>query len=257
LWKRARKKIEAARRGEPIDIGAERKEALQAFHAESHIPGGSFIREIVFGFNDGVIATFAVVSGLMGAALSNFIIILAGLAEAIGGAVAMGLGAYISTKSQIEFYESEIERERKEIETIPEWEKRELREAYRVKGFNGELLEKIVEKISSEKELWLKAMLEDELGLVLNRFDDPVKVGLAMALSFLFGAVIPISPFLFLPRAWSLFGSVSLSLVSIFLMGAVKSIITYRSWIKSGLEMFLIGVLAASSAYFIGTFISP
>jgi len=256
LEKRAKRKIDAAEKGEPIDIRAERKEALRAFHSESHIPGGGFIREIVFGFNDGVIATFAIVSGMMGAMLSNFVIVLAGLAEVIGGAVSMGLGAYISTKSQVEFYKSEIERERNEIEAMPEREKEELREAYRLKGFRGELLDKIVEEVSSNKQLWLKVMLEDELGLMLNRFDNPLKVGLVMTLAFITGAVIPITPYLFLPQTHSLTASILLSLISLFFMGAGKSIITHRSWVKSGMEMLIIGALAASSAYIVGALIS-
>lgn len=256
MQKRAKRKLEAAEKGEPIDIRAERKEALQAFHSESHVPGGGFIREIVFGFNDGIIATFAIVSGLVGATLSNFVIVLAGVAEAIGGAVAMGLGAYISTRSQVEFYKSEIEREKNEIDTIPEWEKEELREVYRLKGFGGELLEKIVEKVSSNKRLWLKVMIEDELGLVLDRFDNPVKVGLVIALTFIAGATVPITPYLFLPKTQSLIASILLSLISIFFMGAGKSVITHRNWVKSGLEMLIIGALAAGSAYIIGTIIS-
>jgi len=92
---------------------------------------------------------------------------------------------------------------------------------------------------------------------VLDRFDSPVKVGLAMAISFLVGATVPITPYLFLQGTLSLFGSILLSLGSIFLMGVAKSVITFRSWIKSGLEMLVIGGLAAGSAYLIGTVVSP
>src|SRR3981081_3249584 len=110
-----------------------------ATHTEAaHIPGGRSVRDLVFGANDGIVAAFAVVSGVHGAAVSTRIVLLAGLAEPIGGTLAMGLGAFLAAKSEREFILAERAREEYEVEHFPEVEKREVRGIYEAKGFKGE-----------------------------------------------------------------------------------------------------------------------
>src|SRR3989338_4788303 len=98
---------------------------------------GKNIRELVLGFNDGIVTTFAVIAGVSGAAVSSNIVILAGLANAIAGAISIALNLYLSIKSQIEYYRKEIEREKREIEEMPDAERQEIRDIYRSKGFRG------------------------------------------------------------------------------------------------------------------------
>src|ERR1700737_4679063 len=93
----------------------------------AHIPGGRSLRDLVFGANDGLVAAFAVVSGVHGAAVSTRIVLLAGLAELIGGTIAMGLGAFLAAKSEHEFILSERAREEREIQEFLEEERREVR----------------------------------------------------------------------------------------------------------------------------------
>src|SRR3989338_8363014 len=246
MTKREDEKLEAARKGEPLDIDSERKEARQAYHAEEHIKGGSYIREFILGFNDGLVSIFSLVTGVVGAAVSNKIVILAGVAGLAAGATSMGLNNYISSKSQTEFYKSEVERERKEIVAV-----------YKSKGFEGKLLKQVVNKITSDKKTWLKVMVEEELGLFGGDFENPYKIALITGISFIFGALIPIAPYLFISNVSSgLLYSAIASILGLFIVGSAKTMITKKNWLKSGFEMVMVGVLAAAASYSIGSLFS-
>jgi VIT1/CCC1 family predicted Fe2+/Mn2+ transporter len=244
--------------GPNIDVDLERLKANVSFHSQEHVPGSGVVREVIFGFNDGLVSTFALVAGVSGAVMSNAIVLLAGVAGMLSGAISMGLGAYISSKSQMEVYRREIEREKQEIEEKPSHEKAEIREIYRRKGFKGKELENIVKKISSNKDVWLQVMMVEELGLGIQRFDNPVKLGAVMFVAFVVGALIPVVPYVVInevPAALQV--AAALSLVGLFAMGSAKTVITKRSWLKSGIEMVVVGSVAAVVTYFVGTLISP
>ena len=237
---------------ESVNVPLERENALQAFHSEQHVKSGSYIRELIFGFNDGLVSVFALVSGIAGAALSSNIILLTGIAGLTAGAVSMALGAYISSKSQIEYYNSEIKREKEEIEKYPEVETEEIRQLYKLKGFKGQNLETVVKIITSDKKIWLKVMMEEELGLVQGKFDNPKIVAVIMGVAFVVGATLPIIPYFFMETVAALPLSAVLSLAGLFAIGSLKTIITKMSWLKSGAEMVGIGILSAAATYTIG-----
>jgi len=110
------------------------------FHEESHVTIGGLLREVVFGFNDGLVSTFAIIAGLTGGLVENKTILLGALATLFAGAFSMGLGTYLGNKSEREIYESELAREKYEIKTVPELERQEIRDIYAEKGFKGKLL---------------------------------------------------------------------------------------------------------------------
>ncbi len=112
------------------------------------------------------------------------------------GAISMAAGTYLSTKSQKEFYESELAREKREMEELPEIEAQKIRDIYKEKGFGGKELELVVKRITFNKDIWLKVMMEEELGLH-GRFENPVRSMLVMGLAFFVGALVPISSYLF------------------------------------------------------------
>lgn len=228
-----------------------------ADHTEkSHIPGGGIIRELVFGANDGLVAAFAVASGVNGAGVTSSVILIAGLAELIGGTISMSLGAYLSTKSQIEYYDGEMKRERYEVEQFPEIEKQEIREIYQEKGFQGEILEKIIEHITSDKKRWVEIMMKEELGLSMDSSTSPIKSAVAIGTAYAFGAFIPIIPYIFLEPASGLISSAFLTLVALFSVGAAKTFITGKKLLRSGFESMLIGGLAATATFLAGKLIS-
>ncbi len=218
-------------------------------HTEQvHAAGGSIIRDLMLGLNDGLVASFAVTSGVAGAFASSRIVIMAGLAETLGGAVSMGLAAFVSARSQIEFYLSEIERERDEIRRWPEREQEEIRAIYRQKGFGGALLDQIVAHITADSERWSNVMMREELGFT-GEFDPPVRSALAVGISYLAGALVPVFPYFFLTPAAGISASAGAAALALFVVGAAKTVITARSWWRSGLESVLTGVAAATVTY--------
>jgi predicted membrane protein (TIGR00267 family) len=164
----------------------------------------------------------------------------------------MGFGAYLSTKSEREFYQREIARERLEIETAPENERDEMRQIYRSKGFSDNEVEMVVARVTANRELWLKVMMMEELGLIEERFDNPLKVGLLIGVASFVGAFLPILPYFFLELRWAFTASVGLAASALFATGAGKTLLTRKAWWSSGLEMMGIGLLVAVAGYGIG-----
>ncbi len=221
-----------------------------------HSPAGRFVREIVFGINDGVISTIGFLFGVTKALANHEAVLIAGLAEVLAGTFSMFFGGYLSTKSQQEFFENEIKREKREIEEVPAKEREEIRRIYRTKGFSDEKeLDLVVRRITADKKVWLKCMMEEELGLILESMDSPLKVGSVIGAAFLFGGFIPLAPFTFLDTHSALTASLLFTSIALFIIGGVKTSITRQPWIKSGIETLAIGVLAAGAGYLIGLFI--
>lgn len=224
-------------------------------HTEQvHAAGGASLRDIMLGLNDGLVASFAVTSGVAGAFTAGSIVVMAGLAEMLGGAVSMGLAAFISARSQVEFYHSEIQRERDEIRRWPEREREEVRAIYRAKGFGGELLDLIVRHITDDPERWSDVMMREELGMAVESFDQPLRSALTVGFSYLAGATVPVLAYFFVPPHEGLIISAAATVVTLFVVGAAKTIITARSWWRSGLESMVTGIAAAAVTYGAGRF---
>jgi VIT1/CCC1 family predicted Fe2+/Mn2+ transporter len=215
-----------------------------------------YVGDLVYGGLDGIITTFAVVSGVAGANLGTGVIMILGLANLLADGFSMATGAYLSSKSEKEYYEKEREREFWEIKHFPEGEKAELYEIYRQKGYSEEEARVRVEIESREEERWVEAMMIDELGLLRDE-RHPLLNGLATLIAFivagvvpllvyLIGLITPISPEVAFPTALVLSG------FALFGLGAAKVLITHQNPFKNGLEMLLVGGLAAGVAYAVG-----
>ena len=175
----------AARRRNPLVPFSIRIREYDHHTEQVHAAGGSWVRDVMLGLNDGLVASFAVTSGVAAAFVTGNAAMMAGLSEMLGGAVAMGLAAFISARSQIEFYQSEIERERDEIRRWPDREREEISSIYRNKGFTGPLLDQIVAHITSDPERWSNVMMREELGFNEESFDSPIRSAFAVGLSYL------------------------------------------------------------------------
>ena len=144
------------------------KEVSEPRHTEPHIAESSTIRDFVFGFGDGINTSLGIAAGVGGANVASDIIILAALVGMFTGAKAMAVQNYLAVKSQRQLLESEIEREKWEIENKPDVEREEIVDIYKAKGFAGKDLEMIVNKITSDKKVWLDTMLAEELKLNID-----------------------------------------------------------------------------------------
>ncbi len=230
---------------------------MTAFKESFHLEGGELIRQVTFGLNDGVVSIFALLAGLVGAGQSSETILITLLAASVAGALSMAAGEYVSNKSEIDFYRHEIEQERLEIELCPHIEKQELRLIYSRKGFEGQLLEDVVEKITQNKELWVKEMAIDELGVADVEQEEGFKTSLVIFFAFIGGAAFPTLPYLLagpigLEAKSTFIAATCVTVFGLFGAGAMKKMVTGVNWFKSGFEMLLVGFFAYFISYLIG-----
>ena len=200
---------------------------------------------------DGVVSTVGLLMGMYGATVSSGLVLIAAISATLAGAVSMGFGGYLASKAQIEFFLSEFERERKEIRELPHIERREIEEIYRTKGFDGDELKIVVDRITSDEKVWLDVMMSEELGLVKESFDDPMDAGLMLSLSYTMGSILPIIPFVFYMGDVTFYASFVLGVVALSFLGWYRIRVT-RKGITSMIEVVLLGVVAAVVGYIIG-----
>lgn len=216
----------------------------------------AYLGEFVYGGIDGLVTTFAVVAGGAGANLDSVVIIILGFANLLADGFSMSVGAYLSSKSERENYEKHKNIERWEVENIPEKEREEVREIYQKKGFEGELLDKVVEKITEDKEVWIEVMMREELEMIPDTKSALAKAGVTF-LSFVVVGFVPLSVYVWdfvSPLSVNLFlvsgGLTSLAFVGI---GWLKSLVLQTSRWQSIFETLLLGALAALLAYGVGS----
>jgi len=219
-------------------------------HTEEHTHEGVSVRDIILGVSDGLTVPFALAAGLSGAVASNFIVFLAGIAEMLAGGIAMGLGGYLSEKSHAQIYAKELEREHREVDALPEEERREVRDIWKARGYTGPELEQLVDAITKDRQRGVDFMMREELGLMEPAPGAAYKTSLTIGLSYVIGALVPLFPFL-LPLTIhnALVISSVATLSALLLVGILKSRFTGGAWWRNGLETMLTGAAAAGAAY--------
>lgn len=211
--------------------------------------------EFVYGGMDGSITTFAVVAGAAGANLDSVIIIMLGVANLVADGFAMSVGSYLSSKSEKQRYNLYKEREYWEIKNLRDSEVEELREIFQQKGFDGELLEKAVARVSENEDHWVDMMMKHELQMIPDNRTS-FAIALATFLAFISVGVIPLVIYItdhIQPLNTNLFLISSiLTGIAFLLIGLLKANVTETSWPKAVLETLFLGSVAASLAYFAG-----
>ena len=210
-----------------------------------------FLRELVFGANDGLVSNVSLVAGVAGATSEAKTVLLAGVAGMVAGAISMSLGAYISTKSERELRESEERRERWEVDHMPREEQAEIRQIFRDKGISGPTLEAVVDQVTRNKEQWVRTMMQDELGFP-ELPPQPVLAALVMGFAFLIGAAFPVVPFLFSAGAGALVASIGATAAALFGVGAWRAYLTAGKVWRNALEMVALAAIAVVAANLIG-----
>lgn len=211
---------------------------------------GRFIGDFIYGANDGIITTFAIVAGAAGANLPHFVIAILGLSNIVADGLSMGASNYLGNKSEQDYAKHQREREKWEIKHMREDEIEEVRDIYRKKGFKGKDLETAVAIITSNEKVWLDTMMKEELS-IMEESEDPKKTGLATFGAFVIAGFVPLLPFLIpgIPNPFAV--SVIGAGVTLFIVGALRSYVTTISFLRGGLEMFVIGAVSSSAAYII------
>lgn len=222
-------------------------------HEKMHQAGGKYLGDLVYGANDGIITTFAVISGAAGAALSPGIVVILGLANLLADGISMGLSNFLSLRSERDFHAMERARENLEIEKFPNEEREEVRVALRKWGVPENHIPLILASITSDKKRWVDFMMVEELGIVESRVDFPAKHGLVTFAAFMAAGILPLIPYLFgVAVEYQFLTSIAATAVALFVVGSARSAVVKTSWLRSGLEMLLVGGLAALAAYLVG-----
>lgn len=229
----------------------------QTPHVESHFTASAFIRDIVIGMADGLTVPFALAAGLSGADTTNRIIVVAGLAEIAAGSIAMGLGGYLAAKSDADHYASELRREEREVEEIPEEEAREVLEVFETYGLTREEAVPIVDSLRQRPAQWIDFMMRFELGLEKPDPKRALRSATTIACAYIAGGMIPLAPYMLVGSAYSaLMASVVATLVALAIFGAVKGHYTGMPIPSSALRTVIIGGLAAGAAFGIARLVS-
>ncbi|HEY0720626.1 MAG TPA: VIT1/CCC1 transporter family protein [Gammaproteobacteria bacterium] len=214
--------------------------------------GGGNLRAAVFGINDGLVSNASLIMGVAGAASDNTLILTAGVAGLLAGALSMAAGEYVSMRSQRELFEYQIGLERDELEEYPEEEAEELALIYHARGVALEEARAIAKALMQEKEHALDTLAREELGLNPDDLGSPWGAAISSFLAFTVGAVIPLIPFLLSVGNGAVVISAGLAGIGLFVVGALLSLFTGRGALLSGLRMVLIGGGAGVITYLIG-----
>ncbi len=222
-------------------------------HDEAHVKGFN-LPEIILGGQDGLVNVLGVILGVAAATSSNQIVIVAGLAAAFAESISMAAVAYTSKLAEADYYQSELERERFEIENLPQGEKEEIKALYENYGFKGKVLDEIVDRITSDKETWLKVMMEQELKLEPIDRKEAIPASFIVGVAAIIGSFIPLTPFFFLSTKPAIVVGLVITAATLFVIGYYKAKKTLgRNLVKQGIEMLVIGMVSALVGYFIGT----
>ncbi len=227
-----------------------------AAHMDSEQHGhrlGQYIQDIVYGGNDGIVTTFAVVAGTVGAQLPDVIIIVLGLANLIADGSSMATGSFLSKRSERDQYRRIRHEELLEIQQIPDMERAEIRSIYGAKGFAGADLDRAVAVVTSNNETWASEMMLGEHGMTEDAYANPLLHAVATFCAFVLFGFIPLIPyFLGVDPASRFAVAATATMAALLLLGLSRSIVTRERWIRGPLEVLSVGAIGAGIAYGIG-----
>lgn len=249
-----------------LRLAQESKEHAQALSRLSGKEGepwhrtgaGGFLRNVVYGFNDGLTANFGLVAGMIGAQgsmeIASHTVVVAGLAGTMADALSMGASGYLAAKSEREVFEHEIAMEREEIRLMPDLEREELSLLYQAKGIPEAQADALAAQVMSDPDRALDEKVREELRIG-EASSTPMREAWVTGTATAFGAIIPVAPLLVSTRPWAIWTSFALAMVSHFAVGAARSAFTGRGVLRSGLDMFLVGLGVAIVGYVLGDWI--
>ena len=226
-------------------------EILHHTHRDPHRTTSS-LSDLILGAQDGLVNVLGVILGIAAATDDVRIVLVAGLATTFAESISMGAVAFTTTVAEADLYQSERDREYRHIQEIPALEKKEVRDIYQSKGFKGDLLNRIVETVTANKDVWVALMMAEEHQLAPVDRSQAFKAAWIVGVSAVIGSLVPLAPFLFLSIGTSMWASVIVTAAVLFTIGLYKARVTSGHPARSGLEMALIGTLSAMAGYLVG-----
>jgi len=222
---------------------------------DAHRDGGRIVN-VLLGGQDGLVNVLGVVLGVAAATHSTRVVVTAALAAALAESISMGAVAFTTSRAQSAQFASERARERRHIERVPELERDEVRALYAKKGFSGELLERVVDTITRDKDVWIAVMMSEEHKLQDIDRRSSARAAIEVGFASLFGSLLPLVPFAFAPAAFATPLAIVVGAATLFAFGAYKARKTVGSAWRGGLVLMLVGLAAAFAGYAIGALLS-
>jgi len=210
------------------------------------------LSDVILGGQDGLVNVLGVILGVAAATQHAGIVIAAGMAATFAESISMGAVAYTSKLAEDDLYHSEREREHRHIHLAPDVEMEEIRDIYRKKGFDGETLEKIVDVITSNPDVWVNVMMSEEFQMSQPEKSKAIRSAILVGFSALVGSLIPLFPFFFWSVSLSIWISILLAALTLFMVGVYKARVTVGKPFRSGMEMAVIGTVSALAGYIVG-----
>ena len=219
-----------------------------------------YLGDAILGASDGIVTTFAIVAGVVGASLSSSVVLILGFAKLFADAFSMGAANYLGSKSERNIYGYRKKSELESIDKNPKMEERELRRIYSKKGFKGRILDSVIKVVTARKELWADVVMKEDLGLIDFETQPGKKAGVTFG-AFIIAGLIPLLAYLgalFIPyfANHTFIIAIVITGFTLFLVGALRSKITKGNWFKEGLQMLVVAGVASVAAYYIGEFLS-
>jgi VIT1/CCC1 family predicted Fe2+/Mn2+ transporter len=245
-----------APRGRGVDPRAALAEMLgrERWHARG---ATGWIGDAIYGANDGLGAIFGIVAGVAGyTGGGSHLVVVSGLAGMLASALSMGSGAYLATKAEAEVRAAEVGRERRELEESPAEEQEELALFYQLKGLSEAEARDVVARMARRPEAMLRTHVQEELGISMEEEPNALLAAGSSTLATAVGAIIPVVPFFFMQGTPAILVAAAVSLAAHFAVGALKTRITARNWVESGLEMTIVGAIEGAITYGLGVLLS-
>jgi predicted membrane protein (TIGR00267 family) len=235
-------------------LGEAARSVLTARHRrrERHETGTNWLYDVILGGQDGLVNILGIILGVIAGGGSRTVLLATGFAAAITESISMGAVGYTSAQSQRDYYRAQREREERHIDEDPELERRDLRNLYAGMGFSGELLDRVVDTIASNRETWLSTVLDQELHVQQVETPKILRSAVVITIATLIGHLIPLLPFMWLARNPALILAIVLSAVALFAVGVYSAITLVGGWRKNGVQMVVIGLGAAAVGFAVG-----
>ncbi|MEK7187899.1 MAG: VIT1/CCC1 transporter family protein [Patescibacteria group bacterium] len=210
------------------------------------------IREIIFGAQDGLLVPLGVISSVAGAFASNEIVIVAGISEALAGAFSMASGGYLSSQAEHQVYQTEIKKERAAIKAHPQEEIEEMAMLFEEEGMPKERASIMAKEMAEYPELFANTMIQKELGIDPEPAGGPIRDSVVIGFSYLCASLIPLVPYFFIEARSAIPYSIVLTLLALFSLGVIKGRFASLSYVKSGLQILLVGTVSGIGGYLLG-----
>jgi predicted membrane protein (TIGR00267 family) len=226
---------------------------MQQKEIHEHTKGRGIMSNLILGIGDGMIVSLAFLTGVALNGVDLRILIITGASAVISNTVSMFFSGLLAKRTEIDLFNADYKRELYEIEYEPEEEKQEMMDIYRKKGLSAAESKRLVAKITKNKHGWLEDMLLNELHIHKDMLGSPILAGATIGLAALIGGIVPLAPYVFVSSLQSaIYTSVAIALLSLFVVGAIKGHVTKRNMLFSGLEILVVGIVAALIVFGIG-----